>query len=143
MSDDRQTLPNFEAGSIWAAWILSKLADNWPQETKLNWYDPIEATKVIPLTGNGQQSMRGLLLWLRKEGYIRFENWTVDWEIQDCEITEKAFTRLKMAPESLGGDTIREALGKAVGEVAKETAKSQLADLFGQFLGGFTKSVSG
>ncbi|MCA3623346.1 MAG: hypothetical protein IOC52_04120 [Methylobacterium sp.] len=149
-SDDQfQILPNYEAGNVWAGWIMATLAENWPIRQEIDCQDVIRKTNTK--LNNWNDSINGvehLMWWLKVEGFIRFPEFYPGLPIaHDVSITQKSLTILRQEPVALQGKNLRDALISAAGDVgkdaSKELAKGQLAELFGQFVGAMFKNFSG
>jgi hypothetical protein len=139
---DIKPIPNMELGSIWAAWLLAELAKNWPIPRDLSYDEVLQATKVGVETGMSSDAFLGLMRFLEDEGFVRITAKTMDGSMKMCRLTEKSMVRLNHLPEGLGGRSLKGSIVQAASDVAKEGAKSQMAELFGQFIGGATKALS-
>lgn len=145
MEEDREIkrLPNSEAGNIWAGWLIAKLSQSWPVPCGFYVHDLVEGTGVsVENKSDEFPGFRGLINWLEQEGYIRVHDIYPDGRAEIVRITQKSLDILRQTPASLRAGTLGDALKYAASDVGKDAAKSQLAELFGQFLGGIVKSVS-
>lgn len=78
------------------------------------------------------------IFWLRHEGIIRFDQYTVD-SFVDCTLTAYGFAILG---QKLHGGFENETVGKAVKRISSNGARlSQAGDFIGGLLGGLTKSL--
>jgi hypothetical protein len=139
MQSDKIT--NFEVGNIWAAWILAELVKAWPAHCDFSYDEISSSTNVFVNTGKSSDALFGLMKFLEDEGFVLIGMKTSD-GVKRCRLTEKSMVRLNQLPEGLGGQSLQGRIVDAARDVAKEGAKSQMAELFGQFIGGAAKSFS-
>jgi hypothetical protein len=133
---------NPQAGDIWAGWLLAYLYKSWPAGINLDPRMVIEQTGVTIKDGNAGTAADDLFSWLVAEGYIRYRTRFMDGMVSGAELTEAALVRLKSVPSSLDTKkTLGEKMQDASAEITKGAAKASLADLFGQFIGGISKSM--
>jgi hypothetical protein len=139
---------NKEAGTIWAGWIIAKLAEEWPSKTDLTPWEIIESTGVSVLKSHKEHDIVvDLFSWMIREKYIFADGIDLSGRINSVSITKESFAVLNQVPSSLDGKKLRDEMidvAKDIGKDAtKELARGQLAELFGQFVGGIIKNVSG
>ncbi|MFM8749236.1 hypothetical protein [Rhabdaerophilum sp.] len=89
-----------------------------------------------------------LIEWLYREGYIFYhEMHYSSGEITRITITKKCMEILSINIESLDGKNLGDAMidaAKDIGrDATKDVAKGQLANFFGQLIGGIIKNASG
>jgi len=133
--------PNPEAGNIWAGWILAHLFESWPLAVNFHPRQAVVETSVKIQNGDGWRAVDDLFQWLVSEGFVRYRQRTIDGECFGVELTEKALARLNLLPASINErKSLGQGLREAAADVGTGATKKALADMFGQFLGGITKS---
>jgi len=134
---------NSEAGNIWAGWIIAQLADAWPMTFSFDWMGIINKTGVwIASKDDEQEAISCLFRWLEREGFIRSNSGEINEYFLEYEITQQTKVMLNMQVPTLISKKFGDALSDAAKDIGKDAAKSQLSDLFGQFIGGIIKSVA-
>ena len=111
--------------------------------------EDIDVFEVIRKTGvsprpeiDSGEFLGNLVSWLKQEGFLEGEGITFENYVLKFTITAKTLDILSKRPPSLGGKSVKEALSDAARDVGKEVAKNQVADIFGQIVGGIIKSVT-
>lgn len=133
---------NREAGNIWAGWIIANLVECWPKRVDIDLGQVITTTNVTVKNEEDELDVvLDLIRWLVREKYISVEGIDLGGGVHFATVTKKSLALLNEIPPSLNGKKLGDAMIEAAKDIGKESAKSSIADLFGQFLGGIVKSV--
>jgi hypothetical protein len=132
---------NPDAGGIWAGWIIGTLYKRWPMPTDIHFQEILESTLVSVNDGDGSRSFSSLMEWLRDEQYIRF-GLIGPGTFFNVVLTEKSLRVLNVMPDPLSGESLGKKISETAADAVSEAAKSQLAEWFGQFLGGLIKNAA-
>jgi len=138
MASTGQERANIIAGAIFAV-----LLENWPKDASL-----IPEKILTPIiekpTSDDVNVFRGLVNWLRDEGYIRYKSANMSGAFALVVLSEKGLRTLNAIPVGISGTkTFGEKIVEASKDVSKESAKKAIADLVGQMIGGVIKSLVG
>jgi hypothetical protein len=150
---DTMALPqNVEEFNAIAGFVFAQLYKEFPVHVSMNKNSiahqmgvasPDDA--VLPSGRPFKQIVAFALSWLADEGYIRSLNGEFDisrpWN--DLMLSEKGLRALNAVPPSIGkpvGSHLRNLSDQPPGA---PSAASQIAEVVGSFIGGFTKSMSG
>jgi len=98
----------------WIANILGELYDNFPKRIVLC---PEEIDKNADM--QTQEAIKDLIIWLKEEGIIRYENMDFSGCFVDVCLTMKGFAILNNYPDPLKKKT---SIGEFFSQVAKESS---------------------
>ena len=135
-----ERVSNRDAGNAWTAYILGYLYEEWPARADLNYLDISKATD-IDAGYYGEDIFTDLLLWLRQEGFIAFQ------EGYDGGASCVSLTSKGMA--SLGEDVgcskgpLGKRLKQVFSEAGGETRRAAISELVGIVIGAAAKAYSG
>lgn len=133
---------NREAGNIWAGLIIAKLVDAWPLQIDIDLIEIIEIADVS--IGDDKielDAIVDLIKWLYREQYINSEELNTGGVLYSATVTNKSLVLLNEMPSFLNNKKLGDAMVDVAKDIGKESAKSSIADLFGQFIGGIVKNV--
>jgi hypothetical protein len=131
---------NREAGNAWTAHILGELFDNWPKRIDLNYLDVSSKTRVQPRF-DPEETFDDLLLWLRTEGFVTFEQET-EMNAFGVALTKNGFAALGSQPEGLN-QPLGTKLKEAASQTASEARGAAVSHLVGLAIGSALTVIKG
>jgi hypothetical protein len=134
---------NQEKANVIAGAIFAVLLENWPRDAHLIPEDIFLPITETP-TSDDVNVFRGLVNWLKDEGYLRYKSANMTGSFGLVVLSEKGLRTLNAIPSGIAGaQTFGEKIIEATKDVSKESAKKAIAELVGQMIGGVIKSLSG
>ena len=120
-----------DAGNAWTAHVLGQLYSDWPERPDFNYLDVSTRTGVD--TGdNGERVFNDLMLWLRQEGFIAFEQ-AAEGEAFGVSLTSKGLRVLGKNFEALEeplGATLKRHAATATNQAGRELVASMVNAVF-------------
>ena len=115
----------------WIAIILGELYENFPKRIILC---PEEIDKNADF--QAQEAIKDLIIWLKEEGIIRYENTDISGCFNDVSLTLKGFTVLNAVPDPLKKkENIGEFFKTAIKESSINAINQAVSKLFQTLLG--------
>jgi hypothetical protein len=133
-------VPNRDAGNAWTAHILGELFANWPRRCDFDFLTVSSKTDVEP-RDDAVEVFDDLLLWLRAEGFISFEQ-TLEGNAFDVALTMQGFTALGRQPEGID-KPLGEKMKEAATAAGVEMRGAVISDLVGRLIVGAMAAISG